>query len=65
MSHEEHTKHQIDEATYNDVLNGLKKAKKIADEVFTNPRSRDIFMVYEHLLGALHCDHQEKEPWEH
>lgn len=59
--------HEITDEAYNDVLGGLTKAKEIAKKVFgPECRTRDIFTVYEHLMMAIHCHHEEetKEPWE-
>ena len=69
MGETPNSKHDITDEAYNDVLNGLTKAKQIAEKVFgIQYRPRDAFTVYEHLMGAIHCRHDDedahKEPWE-
>ena len=58
-------KHYINDEACRGVADGLRKAKKIADELFGDRcRNRDTYVIYELLMSALHCDHHEKEPWE-
>lgn len=63
----ESSHHHISDDISKDIEEGLKKAQQVAKIVFGDrARNRDVYVIYEFMMGALHCEHEEekKEPWE-
>ena len=70
MGNEQGFNHFISDEVAKGVEDGLKRAKEISERLFgAKHRTRDVYVIYEFLMGSIHCDHnveeeKEKEPWE-